>query len=156
MDEALRVLAASITKEICALERCQSATTADFQVRYLAVVEPYGNEPWSVRAALPQFFDSQHKLFILVTLVACETCTREAGNKDKGILPDRAPDFRSPVMAWPQIGSIPPYRYSSRLKHLLQGINMSSVLPDIGDERVPNVPARSIHNRQPIRHAEST
>jgi hypothetical protein len=81
LDQALGVLVVTIAEKVGRLEGCQGTPAADVPVGDQAVVEPDGDEPRCVRAALPQLVDGQDEFFVLAALALGGAGAGEAGEE---------------------------------------------------------------------------
>jgi hypothetical protein len=71
-------------------------------------IEPDRDQPRVVRGTQPQLLDGQQEFLVLVTSAAAQALLGEAGKEYQGVVGDRAPDVRAPVLTRPQVGGIPP------------------------------------------------
>ncbi len=127
----------SITKNIDPMKGGKQTATTNLQMRKLAVVEPYGDQPWLPRRAQPQLLDCQHQLLVLVTDCPCTGVAREAGDEGQRILDDRTMDPLPPVLTRPQGRRVSPHWYPSVTEHLLQPVDIGRVLTNVREEGMP-------------------
>ena len=85
----------------------------------------------------PQLLDRQHQFLVLVASGPGKAISGKARDEYQGVIHDRPPDFRLPVLTWPQIRSVPPYRDPGFPEYALQPVNLRGVFANIGQKGMP-------------------
>jgi hypothetical protein len=154
LDETVGGGLAVLTEEVGSLDRCQRAAGSKIPVGDVAVIEPYGDEPWHVGPAQPDLVDGQDEFFVLAALAARCAVLREAGDESQRVVVDGASDHCSPVLAGEQAGGVSPYGDPGGFELPLQVVYAGSVLADVGDEYVPGDYSIPCHGAKATGHAK--
>ncbi len=113
-------LVVSTAKQIYGLKRREHLTAPYIELWDIRVVEPNWDDPWLIWAPEPYLLDRQRDFIVLVAPATSKARTGEASDEHQRVVSDCVADFRAPVLPRPQVGRIPPHRYSSGLEGLLQ------------------------------------
>jgi hypothetical protein len=103
LDETVGGGLAVLAEEIGSLDRCQRAAGSEIPVGDVAVIAPYGDEPWHVGPAQPDLVDGQDEFFVLAALAARCAVLREAGDeRQRVVTAPRLQGTRSclPALLW--------------------------------------------------------
>jgi hypothetical protein len=119
-DEPRGAVIGAVTEQISTLDGREGTATADVPVRDFAIIEPDWDKPRLIWAPEPHLLDCQREFLVLVSLATSEARAGKAGDKHERIVSDRTADLRAPVLAWPQIGRIPPHGNTRGLKRPMQ------------------------------------
>ena len=133
-----------LAEEIGAMNRCQRAATAYFEVGQAQSSNRTGISHGMSGRRKAQLLHGERELFVLVALGSGSASTRKACDEDEGIVGDSSADHPPPVLTRPQGGGITPHRDSSGFENSLQLVDVAGILPHIGDECVPG---RLFHNQ---------
>src|ERR1039457_7046788 len=115
-----------------ALNRPPRAVSADAEIRNVAVAEPDRDQPWVVGAPPTQLLYRPGEFLVLEARLAGKTPLGETGDEHERVFLDRLPEFPSPVLARPQVGSIPPHPHAGLFQPALQAVDMKGVLTHRG------------------------
>ena len=123
LDQSGSLEIAVLTEQISPLNSRKRPAPAKVNVRNVTRVETHRNQPHVPRPAAPHLLSSQRKLLVLPCR-ADRACLRETRYENDGTLPDSPPDLRPPVLPRPYAVRIPPHANASRLKLLLQPVDI--------------------------------
>jgi hypothetical protein len=118
-DEPRRAFAVAVAEQVSLLDGRERTTATNVDVGNVAVIEPDWNEPRVIWTALLQLPDGQYQFLVLIAPFASKALTGKACYESKSIVGNRAPNFRAPVLARPQVSCIPPHRDPGRFKRPL-------------------------------------
>jgi hypothetical protein len=85
---------------------------------------------------LPELIDGQQEFLVLGALPARGTMPGKASQEYQRVAGDRGTDLRTPVLAGPETGDIPPNPDTRGHEECLQSVGLCRVLADVRDERV--------------------